>query len=790
VQIPVRHVAASSDFSRCFETLERRVLLHAAIFHAMPADLAALVVDGHIPASKFIQARPQFANTNIWSPAVFNPTNSMDPKAWLYDPHWIENDIFPNELPTTAESRTGGPEADSLPDLIPLTGGGFLSPFIDTTEIPGHNLMRFTTGVGNQGAGPAILTSANSGTNPLGQPWVNADGTQNVLQAVYSYSGTAFGFDHYRQAGRMVWHNGHGHFHLEGYARYRLLTNVGGNPGPVAIRSGFDNQPATGDKVGFCLVNINASFTMTNGQSSTTLPGYDPVGDQSHASTNGQPLTTCGFTQGIHVGHADVYSSIYDGQWIDVTGVPNGSYFLEVTLDANNVIQETNDANNTVVIPVTLNANPPAGGIQPDRFEPNNDFASATDLGVLGQQTQSGLTIHVTNEDDYFKFVAASSGSYQVKLNIGDRDVNLYLYDNNQALLTSSTSINVGPTTETVNWNFVAGQTYYVRAEGFGSALNPTTSGVSSNYALQVAINPTVGATLNDGVSNEIGDFGHIFVDRNGPTSSPLTVNFGVSGSAVRGSDYDIYMGGVLIAGNSFTIGNEAQFADLEIRPIADGVVENTESMTLTLNTDAAYVLGANTSASVNIGDTPPAVTQTVQTWQTNPHKVAFTFNLDVAGSIDAGDLTVLNLDTNQPVNPASFVYNAGTKTATATFAGILPDGHYRATLNAAGITHALGLPMAANFVYNFFVLTADANHDGHVDLLDFNILGQNFGQTGRDGSTGDFDYDGDVDLADFNILSARFGTSSGPSSRLSPTNTFGTKRIDDSSRTQLDLLA
>jgi hypothetical protein len=443
-----------------------------------------------------------------------------------------------------------------------------------------------------------------------------------------------------------------------------------------------------------------------------------------------------------------------------------------------------------VLVPVTLNANPPAGGIQPDRFEPNNDPASATDLGVLGQQTQSGLTIHVTNEDDYFKFVAASSGNYQVRLNVGDRDVNLYLYDSNQTLLASSTSITPGPMTEIVNWNFVAGQTYYVRAEGFGSALSPTTSGVSSNYALQVMINPTVGATLNDGIASELGDSGHIFVDRNGPTSGPLTVNFGVSGSAVRGSDYDIYQGGFLISGNSFVIGTEAQFADLEIRPIADGVVENTESMTLTLNTDAAYVLGANTSASVNIGDTPPAVTQTVQTWQTNPHKVAFTFNLDVAGSIDAGDLSVLNLDTNTPVTPASFLYNAGTKTATATFSGVLPDGHYRATLSGSGITHALGLPMGADFVYNFFVLTADANHDGHVDLLDFNILAVNFGQSGRDGSTGDFDYDGDVDLADFNILSAKFGTNTGPASALSSTGTFSTKRIGDTSRTLLDQLA
>lgn len=750
------------------------MLLHAAVYHILPKDLAALAgEDGHIKASDFIKARPQYADTNIFSPAVFNPNNSPDPKDWLYDPHWIEDDIFPNEFPQPANAAAGGPEADTLPDLVPTTGGGDLQPFLDTTEIPGHNLLRFQTGIGNQGTGPAILRSANSGTNPLGQPWVNADGTQNVLQQIYTFSPPSpgqplgkFDFDHYEQAGRMVWHNGHGHFHLEGYARYRLLTNVGGNPGPVALRSGYDGAEAIGDKVGFCLVNIRTSFTMTNGQNSNTLAGYDPVGSQSSASTNGQPLTTCGFTQGIHVGHADVYASIYDGQWIDVTGVPNGNYFLEVTLDALGVIRETNETNNTAIVPLTLNANPPVGGIQPDRFEPNNSFGEATDLGVLGNETQSGLTIHTTNEDDYFQFVASSSGNYQVKLNVGDRDVNLFLYDSNQALLASSSSSALGPTTETVTWNFVAGQSYFVRAEGFGSALNPQTSGVSSNYALQVLVNPTIDASVADPVGSELAaDPAIISVARNGPTSSPLTVNFTVGGDAVRGVDYDIYQSGVLISGNSFTIGNEAATAQLEIVPIADGSIEATESMSLALSSAAAYVIGAGNSAAVTINDTPPQVQQASQVWQTSPHELMFTFTLDVGASLTVDDFEVVNQNTREEVEPASFVYNAGTKTATLTFAGALPDAPYTATVIASGVTHALGAPMPIDYGFNFFVLTGDANHNGFVDSDDFNILGVNFGTSDRDASQGDFDYDGDVDSDDFNLLAIKFGTGLAPSS-------------------------
>jgi hypothetical protein len=127
---------------------------------------------------------------------------------------------------------------------------------------------------------------------------------------------------------------------------------------------------------------------------------------------------------------------------------------------------------------------------------------------------------------------------------------------------------------------------------------------------------------------------------------------------------------------------------------------------------------------------------------------------------------------------------------ATLTFNGVLPDARYRVTVAPGAFANSSGDPNFGQFTYDFFVLTADANHDGRVDLLDFNILSQNFGQTGRDGSTGDFDYDGDADLADFNRLSARFGTTAGPASSLNATATFNTgRRIGDTTRDLLDQL-
>ena len=110
-----------------------------------------------------------------------------------------------------------------------------------------------------------------------------------------------------------------------------------------------------------------------------------------------------------------------------------------------------------------------------------------------------------------------------------------------------------------------------------------------------------------------------------------------------------------------------------------------------------------------------------------------------------------------------SLAYDSLTNIATFTYApGALPDGNYRATLLAAGITNAGGVPMATNHVFNFVFLRGDANNDGTVNLTDFNILAGNFGQSNRTYSQGDFDYDNAVTLADFNILAGSYGDGPG----------------------------
>ena len=167
------------------------------------------------------------------------------------------------------------------------------------------------------------------------------------------------------------------------------------------------------------------------------------------------------------------------------------------------------------------------------------------------------------------------------------------------------------------------------------------------------------------------------------------------------------------------------------------------------------FAAGASTAA--------PAVAASAFLFATAPQRLTFRFDQDVSASLGIPDLTVQQLPGGPTITPSTLSYDGTTNTATFTFGSVLPDGRYRATLSAAGITNASGTPLAADHVFTFHFLRGDANGDGAVNLLDFNRLAGNFGQSPRDFTQGDFNYDGTVNLQDFNLLAGRFGQSVAP---------------------------
>lgn len=97
----------------------------------------------------------------------------------------------------------------------------------------------------------------------------------------------------------------HGHYHIRGFSEYQLLRT----DGTVA---------AEGHKQGFCMED---SFKYAGNKSN----GYD-----------------CHF-QGITSGWGDWYYKQLVGQWIDITGVPEGDYIVRIEINLAGTFDEGED---------------------------------------------------------------------------------------------------------------------------------------------------------------------------------------------------------------------------------------------------------------------------------------------------------------------------------------------------------------------------------------------------------------------------------------------------------------
>jgi hypothetical protein len=96
---------------------------------------------------------------------------------------------------------------------------------------------------------------------------------------------------------------------------------------------------------------------------------------------------------GISVGWADLYHRNIPRQWIDVTGLSSGQYWLETEVDPSNLLQESNNSNNTTQVLVNLAVPEPL--IMPGDYN-QDDVVDAADYVVwrkrLGQSVAPGTS--------------------------------------------------------------------------------------------------------------------------------------------------------------------------------------------------------------------------------------------------------------------------------------------------------------------------------------------------------------------------------------------------------------
>jgi hypothetical protein len=193
-----------------------------------------------------------------------------------------------------------------LPDLI-TSALPLLDRSIDHETIPGKKLLRFSNATPNIGKGRLELRGGD----------ILEDGSQQVFQRIYLKDGTFIS----RLAGAFDYHPEHDHVHFNDYAAYRLRR--------VTFLRGVGRVVARSEKVSFCIRNSQIY--------NPRLPGFTPISQYSECE---------GDVQGIGVGWADIYGKHLPGQWIDITGVPKGRYWIESVVDPYNHIKESNENNN------------------------------------------------------------------------------------------------------------------------------------------------------------------------------------------------------------------------------------------------------------------------------------------------------------------------------------------------------------------------------------------------------------------------------------------------------------
>jgi len=321
-----------------------------------------------------------------------------------------------------------------LPDIV-VRESDLYDHDISTAIQPGRTHLRLSNGTANAGDGKLYIYG--SGVD-------NGDGSENILQRVYLDGGTWFD----RTAGAFIFHESHNHIHVEDWSIYRLREALPGD--------GVGAEVAKGVKTSFCILDL-AIYD-------NTLPNHDPSGQFFNCSST---------IQGLSVGWVDIYSKNLAGQNIDITDVPDGTYWLESEVDPFDWFLESDESNNTTRIKVTLGGGP---AINPDPYEPN-DGTTAVDARPAGgnnspnlgpanpQTTLTGLTLHVAGNDDLFRFYANHSGGpadfVRVAFDSTEGNLDLALLDSTGTAVDSSATTTLG--TETITLDGRPEGWYYAR---------------------------------------------------------------------------------------------------------------------------------------------------------------------------------------------------------------------------------------------------------------------------------------------------------------------------------------
>lgn len=231
----------------------------------------------------------------------------------------------------TPKVTASAPAADTLPDLVSLPAWGI------STEDDGSGVDRlnFNANEWNAGLAPMVVEGYRQGTKPI----------MDAYQIFYR-DGVAVST---KKTGTMEFHDEaeHNHWHFLDFAKYDL-------------------------------VKPNGTFVTTSGKQSWCLAPTDPI-DLSLKNAVWRPdstglSSTCGdesalwLRETMPVGWGDTYSQ-YQTQAFDLTGVPNGTYQIKVTVNPNGNLFEKTKSNNVSLRTVKIGGKPGARTVTVPLYE-------------------------------------------------------------------------------------------------------------------------------------------------------------------------------------------------------------------------------------------------------------------------------------------------------------------------------------------------------------------------------------------------------------------------------------
>jgi hypothetical protein len=197
----------------------------------------------------------------------------------------------------------------------------------DFPKLAGRKLLKFPVITLNLGDGASEIIADRSAERA--EDW-------KAYQTFYTATGRRLGSAYEPEIRFYFAGDGHDHWHIRDFDQYEIL-DAGGK---IVRRA---------EKHGYCLQDNTTYDTMTG------RPGVPraPVYTRDTACGEGLPQALT-IIHGLSRGWGDTYPSDLPDQAIDITGLPDGDYTIDVHADAGDFVKESDEGNNETSIEVTI----------------------------------------------------------------------------------------------------------------------------------------------------------------------------------------------------------------------------------------------------------------------------------------------------------------------------------------------------------------------------------------------------------------------------------------------------